>query len=432
MNIRLMLTVVGLLLLAGCTAVSPTPEITPATPLQPSPTPTTQPRPTPLPASDLTTLTLWVPDVLSGETPGEVHPTLLAQINAFSRSHYNIQVQVLMKKAEGAGGLYDLLSTTYSAAPAVLPDLVILNHTDLRTAAENGFILALPPEESATTAYAFAREATVIEGRAYGLPFLSQMAHTVYTSLPDVAAPLSWTTVLTGGYSLLFPLAPASGFADDFLVGAYLGSGGQVVDAEGRALLDRPHLEELYRFVGVMAEAGLLDRERLATLADAQACWEIFQQEGTLAAQPLLSTVPAGRYWSAPERVGLAAWTPTRDGYPFALAQVWSLAIVGNEPAHEMAALELVRWLNARGQVADFSKAVGMLPLNRETLALWTLSPDDVAFVERLLDSAVLPPPKNVDQTVRRALQAGLDYMLTTEAATPEQAATHALTVLRK
>ncbi|OQA23408.1 MAG: hypothetical protein BWY63_00265 [Chloroflexi bacterium ADurb.Bin360] len=432
MNIRLVLMVGGLMLLSGCSLVTPTPEAPSATPFQPSPTPTALPRPTPLPASDLTTLTLWVPDVLSGEAPGEVHATLLSQINAFSRSHSNIQVQVLMKKAEGSGGLYDLLSTTYSAAPAVLPDLVILNHTDLRAAAENGFIVALPSEEATMTVYPFASEAVVIGGRAYGLPFLSQMAHTVYTPLPEVGAPLSWTTVLTGGYSLLFPLAPASGLADDFLMGAYLGSGGQVLDAEGRPLLDRPHLEELYRFVGVMAEAGLLDRERLVTLADAQTCWELFQQEGATVTRPLLSTVPAGLYWSATERVGLAAWTPTHEGRPFALAKVWSLAIVGNEPAHELAALELARWLNARGQVADFSKAIGMLPLSQEALALWTLSAEDSAFLERLLNSTVLPPPKSVDQTVRRALQAGLDFMLNTDAATPEQAATYALTVLRK
>ena len=73
-----------------------------------------------------------------------------------------------------------------------------------------------------------------------------------------------------------------------------------------------------------------------------------------------------------------------------------------------------------------------MLPLSQEALALWTLSADDGAFLERLLNSTVLPPPKSVDQTVRRALQAGLDFMLTTDAATPEQAATYALTVLRK
>ena len=73
-----------------------------------------------------------------------------------------------------------------------------------------------------------------------------------------------------------------------------------------------------------------------------------------------------------------------------------------------------------------------MLPPSREALALWPLAVEDAAFLEQLLSSAVLPPPRNVDQAVRRALQAGLDFLLTTEGGTPEQAATHALTVLRR
>ncbi len=432
MKNRLMLMVGVLTILSGCMSVSPSPESSSTALPLPSPTSTVLPQPTPLPASNLTTLTLWVPDVLGGEMPGEAHAALLSQIDGFSRSHANVQVQVLVKKAQGAGGLYDLLSTTYSAAPAVLPDLVVLEHTDLRAAAENGFVLPLPPEETIASVFPFAQEAVVIEGRAFGLPFLSELVQTAYVASLGVAAPLSWTTVLTGGYSMLFPLSPAADLADDFLLGAYLGSGGEVMDGEGRPLLDRSHLEELYRFMGVMSDAGLLNRARLATLSDAQACWELFQQEQLIPGNTILSAVPAGQYWSSVERVGTAAWVPTRDGLPFALAKVWALAVVSTEPAHEMAALELGLWLNARGQVADLSPAVKMLPASQEALALWPLSADEASFLDRLLTSTVLPPPKGVDQTVRRALQAGLNYLLTTQAATPEQAATHALTVLRK
>ena len=424
-NGLLSLVLVGLLLV-GCTTSPPSPELPPEMVSTPSPTPTVPPQPTPLPASDLTTLTLWVPDVLDGETRGEGHAVLLAQIEAFSRSHRNIQVQVLVKKAQGAGGLYDLLSTTYAAAPAVLPDLVVLSHSDLRTAADNGFILALPAGDPDTDVFPFDHEAVVFEERRYGLPFLSDVQQMVYVSRPDVAAPFSWTTVLTGGYSLLFPIAPTSALADDFLLGTYLGSGGQVMDEEGRSLLDRPHLEEIYRFITVMIEAELVDPARLSTLPNAVACWEAFQQGAGL-----LSVVPAGLYWTH-DREGTPAWTPTREGQPFALAQVWTLAVVSTEPAHEEAALQLARWLSARGPVADLSAAVGMLPPSREALALWPLAVEDAAFLEQLLSSAVLPPPRNVDQAVRRALQAGLDFLLTTEGGTPEQAATHALTVLRR
>ncbi|OQB01891.1 MAG: maltose ABC transporter periplasmic protein [Chloroflexi bacterium ADurb.Bin222] len=432
MKIRLMLVVTVLWGLTACANVPSSPIMPPATSPTPSPTPPALPRPTPLPGSDLTTLTLWVPDVLSGETAGEAHPLLLAQIEAFSRQHTNIQVQVLVKKAQGAGGLYDLLSTAFSAAPVVLPDLVILEHDDLRAAAKNGFVVALPPDELTDSIFPFASDAVTFDERVYGLPFLSEVSQAVYTPRLDVAAPLSWTKVLTGGYALLFPTAPAADLADDFLLEIYQGSGGQVADAEGRPLLDRPHLEELYRFMAVMVEAGLLDSTRLATLPDARACWETFQTEAVQSNRPLLSAVPAGVYWSSVARVGAASWAPTRDGQPFALAEVWSLALVSTDSAHEDAALQLAHWLNEGGQAADLSLAVAMLPPSQEALALWPLSTEGVAFLEQLLPATVLSPSPTVDQPVRRALQAGLNFLLTTEDATPEQAATYALTVLRK
>lgn len=418
--------------LVACTPPATVPEPLATTLPAPSPTPTVLPQPTPVPASDLTTLTLWVPDVLSGETPGEFHPVLLSQIEAFSRDHADIQIQLLMKKSREAGGVYNLLSTTYSAAPAVLPDLVILQHADLREAARNGFVVAFSQEEIAEEVYAFARDAVTIDERAYGLPYLSEMQHAVYATPLGVSESLTWTSILTGGYSLLFPIAPALGLADDFLVGAYQGSGGKVMDADGRASLDRVHLEELYRFMAVMVEAGLVDRERLAALGDARACWELFQQQVATSQTALLSAVPAGLYWSSDERLGVGTAVPTRDGQPFALARVWTLAIVSADPAHEAAAMTLARWLTGRGQVVDLAPSVAMLPTSKDSVALMRLSVDEAVFLDRLLKSAVLPPPEGVDQTVRRALQAGLDYLLTTEGATPEQAATHALTVLRR
>lgn len=415
-----------LFLLGGCVLAPATPTALPEPLPVASPTPTVAPQPTPIPASNLTTLTLWVPELLDGEVRGEGHEVLRAQLEAFSRSHRNIQVQVLVKKAQGPGGLYDLLSTTYIAAPAVLPDLIVLHHQDLRTAADNGFILALPPVEGLVTEFPFAREAVTFAEQRYGWPYLADVQQMAYRPQIESMPPLSWTLVLTGGYSLLFPLAPPAGLADDFLLGTYVGSGGQVIDAEGRPLLDRSHLEEVYRFIAVMMEAGLLNPAQLATYPNARACWEAFQQ-GT----GRLSVVPAGVYWTQ-EREGLPAWVPTREGQPFGLGQIWALAVVSTEPARETAAVQLAQWLTARGQVADLAAAVGLLPPGTDSLALWPLALEDTAFLEQLLAATVLPPPKSVDQTVRRALQAGLDFLLNTEGATPEQAATHALTILRK
>jgi hypothetical protein len=226
---------------------------------------------------------------------------------------------------------------------------------------------------------------------------------------------------------MLFPAAPIDNLADDALLAMYLGSGGPVMDDQGAPLLERAHLEELYRFFSAMVTFDLMDPVRVLTLPDALSCWEAYQQRlGTL------SYVPAGVYWSQETRRGNPSWVPTRDGEPVAIAPFWSFAVVAVEPSRQDAALQLALWLSSPERVSDLSLSVGLLPPDRESIERWTLSAEEVEFLETLLTAARPPLPVTVSQPVRRALQAGLDLLLKGEGATPEQAATHALTVLRK
>ncbi len=417
-----------LLLTNGCNVVmsTPTPTVPPPSPT-PSPTPEILPSPTPTPVPALTTLTLWVPDLLapSEETRADV---LMEQIAAFMQVNWDIQVRVLVKTPTGPGGLYNLLSTASVAAPDVLPDLIMLRDADLQAAAEGDFIRPLPELDAGVPGgYPFTTEATTFAGATYGLPFLTEIEQMVYNPRVATTAPLSWTAVLTGGYSLLFPAAPVTGLADDALLGAYLGTGGDIVDAAGKPLLERVHLEEFYRFLKSLMDAGLLDPERVMQLPDAAACWDAYQQGlGTL------SVVPAGAYWATVDRPGMPGWFPTPGGEPESLAHLWSLALVSADPGQQEAALSLAAWLTEPARVADLSQAVALLPASGEPLALWTLAPEDIDFLDTLLMTARPAFPPSVAQPVRRALQAGVQLLLEEEGTTPERAATRALTILRK
>lgn len=417
-----------LLLTNGCNVVmsTPTPTVPPPSPT-PSPTPEILPSPTPTPVPALTTLTLWVPDLLapSEETQADV---LMEQIAAFMQVNWDIQVRVLVKTPTGPGGLYNLLSTASVAAPDVLPDLIMLRDADLQAAAEGDFIRPLPELDAGVPGgYPFTTEATTFAGATYGLPFLTEIEQMVYNPRVATTAPLSWTAVLTGGYSLLFPAAPVTGLADDALLGAYLGTGGDIVDAAGKPLLERVHLEEFYRFLKSLMDAGLLDPERVMQLPDAAACWDAYQQGlGTL------SVVPAGAYWATVDRPGMPGWFPTPGGEPESLAHLWSLALVSADPGQQEAALSLAAWLTEPARVADLSQAVALLPASGEPLALWTLAPEDIDFLDTLLMTARPAFPPSVAQPVRRALQAGVQLLLEEEGTTPERAATRALTILRK
>ncbi|MBN2393058.1 MAG: extracellular solute-binding protein [Anaerolineae bacterium] len=389
-----------------------------------TPEPTLTPTATPLPS--VATLTLWVPGFLSPYEDATGAAIFHEQLAAFSLIQPDIQVQIIVKKETGTGGLYNMLSTAYVAAPTVLPDVIILSEYDLQTATDAGYLQPLDATLVQTTDFfPFVRIADPAITTTYGVPFVIEAEQTAYRQNVAATAPLSWTAVLTGNYSLLFPAAPADELASDSVLAAYIGAGGATSDENGKAKLDRAALEQVYRFVAEMVANNLIDVERISGLEDATACWELYQ-EGT----GRMSVVPAGLFWIAPVEGTSPGWIPTPTGNPITIGHVWSMAMVSQDPYHQKAALKLLEWLTTPEQVADLTRATHMLPARFHAIELWDLLPEETAFLKQLLDGAVPSLPPSIDAPVRRALQAGLTAILNADVETPEKAASYALNSL--
>lgn len=109
-----------LLLLTACVAPTPSPAPSPP-PTEPLPSPTPTP---PLPGPLITTLTIWLPEDLSPYRDEAGADLLAGRLADFGAAHPDLQVQVVIKKSRGRGGVLDFLRTASVAAPSVLPDLV--------------------------------------------------------------------------------------------------------------------------------------------------------------------------------------------------------------------------------------------------------------------------------------------------------------------
>jgi len=416
------------MLLGGCAGWG----ISPITPMPaPTETPTPTPEPTPTPTSTplpgMIMLTLWVPDFLNPYEDATGAAVFHEQLAAFSVIQPDIQVQIIVKKSTGTGGLYNMLSKAYDVAPSVVPDLIILNPYDLQTAAKAGYLRPIninPLKAKEFFSFAWMPDSTITA--TYGIPYVVQADHTVYRQGVSATPPFSWTDVLTNGYTLLFPAAPTDGLANDALLAAYLGVGGTVADESGRPKLDRQALEQVYRFFAEMKSRNLINTERALSLADAGACWQTYQQD-----IGKLSVVPAGEYWANPPKGSLPGWMPTPTGQPIAIGHVWYMALVSRDPFRQKAALKLLEWLTAPEQIADLTRATRLLPAQYDAITLWGMLPEQTTFLTHLLESTVLSPPPAIDAPVRRALQAGLTAILRGDVETPEEAATYALTNLR-
>ncbi len=414
-------------MLGGCALLPPaTATVSPSSEPQPPPTAAPTATPTATPAPQITTLRLWLPDFLDpyNETTGAA--VLNDQLLSFSEIYPDVQVQVIVKKATGEGGLFNLLSTAYYAAPDVLPDVIALNQADLHAAINGGFVqslemVAFEPDEFFPFALQDIRQEDI-----YGIPFVASADQMAYRRGIAVSTPFSWTDVLTSGYSLLFPAAPVDELADDALLAMYLGTGGTVMDEQGKAKLDRPNLEQVYGFFVDLLSRNLINPDRALALENAAMCWETYQQ-----GIGRLSPVPMALYWADPPQGSAPGWVPTPDGQPLTIARVWSLALVAQDPFRQESAMQLALWLTSPSQMGTLTQATLLLPPRGQAFEQWALLPEEAAFLNELLQNAVPELSASVNKNVRQALQAGLRVLLEREVTTPEEAASYALNNLR-
>jgi ABC-type glycerol-3-phosphate transport system substrate-binding protein len=427
--------------------ISPLPTPVPTSPPTPIPSPTPTPLPTSTPVSREVNLTLWVPEILDPHAETNSAAALGAQVADFDRASREINVEVLVKKGAGSGGLYDLLSTASDVAPAVVPDLLILHQQELLKAAREGLIQPLDDYMPSDAGYfPTALEAMATEEGLWAFPYVATAEQMGYRPTVTATAPITWTAVLSQSYSLVLPGAPADGLASDALLSMYIGAGGRVADDKGLPTLDRAVLERVYGFILDLQDVGLLDAEQVLGLTDTESCWTVL-----LEGQAQLSPVSVSAYWnprladlsgagesSAPEvpptpaDVILPTWVPTESGSPITILHTWGIAVTTDDPVRKEAALELVRWLVSAQRMADLTRTASLAPTRHQVVATWGLPPEEESFIITLLESSVPPPPANAETAVRRALQTGLTTILQGDVVTADASASQALANLRR
>jgi ABC-type glycerol-3-phosphate transport system substrate-binding protein len=375
------------------------------------------------------TLKFWVPEFLDpyNETIGG--NALLTQLNAFSAQNELIQVEITARRDTGPGGLLNLLSAAVDVTPSILPDVVVLNKADLQTAVNAG--LVQPVNEILVSWSDFYPFTSVggdeVNDDVYGLPFLANTDHMAYRVEFADSPPISWTEVVTNEYEMLFPAGPPEGLADDALLAGYLGSGGSVMDQNGQAILDRVYLEQLYTFFFDMTDNDLLDPESALRIPDSESAWQLYQN-----GDGQISPVPIGLFWQTPASGSRPMWMPNAQQRPTAIIHDWYLAIVTTDSYRQEASQKFIGWLMDPRHMSELSRSALMIPTRRHAVRLWGLRPEDQRFINTLLENGMPLLPPEVDLPVRRALQAGLLAVLNQDAQTPEEAATYALTNLRR
>lgn len=430
MNSRIRLLLVLVLILSACTPGTPapgtaTPAATPDTPGTPTPAPpvlleTPIPTATFVSPGDPITLTLWTTEALAPAPETPAGALLAVQIDTFKNTHPNVYVEVVLKRAHGAGGLLDFLSSAAPVAPDVVPDLMVLDAGEVPAAAARGLLTPLETllaPEFQNDLYPFARSMGTVSEQLYAVPFAADVQHMANNRLMVVTAPLTWTEVLSSNMRLIFAAGSASNM--DATLADYLAAGGTLVDSAGRPHLDAGPLAAVLRYYQAGVANGTLSGEIAQTASPADA-WQVYR-----AGKVGLALVNASLYMAergSLRTTGVAAPPgPAVQGSGVARAWTWVVP-VRNDPTRRQLALELLGWLMSPDNLGAWSEAGAYVPARRAALQAWQAGDPYVSFLNVYLETVWPAPAAEVDALILPALYTAVQAVLVNDVS-PEVAA---------
>ncbi len=394
----------------------------PASPPPALPPSNNRPGPSPTPEiSSLLTLeqqlVVWAPDFLEAGADDRERAILAAAYQRFKQAHGAVNLEVHIKAQFGTASMGNYLRSAQRVAPAILPDLVLLDTQQLWPLVDLGLIqpVDMANEVQVADFYQFSLDAVTYQGQLYGIPYLADVIHLAYTPHRVNPAPANWEELLQRGPSYLMPLGGSDGYGNESLLLQYVGAGGQLLE-DGR--LSNPEaLQAVLTFLHQAHSRGILPDTAL-TLADLDAVWAAFHTgAGAMAnvsAHTFLQEDGAGN--------GLGyAQVPTRQGLPATIARTWAFAILTDDPARRALALALVQELLAPEVQGEWTALAHYLPSRRNSLGPWPNRGGYLDFLTRELEVAVALPNGRAFAEFSRHIQLLQQAVLRGEL-TPEEA----------
>lgn len=390
---RFLTIAIFLSLLTGCADIAsllPTPETATAPPN--TPTLTTTPAPPVTPTATLDgprTLRIWLPPRFDPNAGTAAGALLQERLDEFVARRTDLRIDVRVKAESGSGSLLNTLTTTRSAAPSIMPDLVALSRADLESATAKGL---LHPLEGLTTLhedadwYPYARQMAHIQNSAFGLPFAGDALALVGFRSPLLIA---WSEV-PDETIFIFPAADPRAL---FTLSLYLSAGGTLQDRQGRPALDEAVLADVLSFYLPDPESNFISPQ-VINYEDNQQAWNAFrEQRGNLVVGW------TSRYLNEDTMPLALAPLPGLESGHYSLATGWSWAFSGSNPENQELAVELAEFLSDSQFLAEWTQAAGYLPTRPTALLSWEDAGIHLVLTQ-IAESASLIPGEDLLVTV--------------------------------
>jgi ABC-type glycerol-3-phosphate transport system substrate-binding protein len=383
---------------------TPLPPLTPTALIQPTTgtTPTTG-------SNGNDQLILWMPAFTGLASGGNAGTILSNAFHQFEQRNPNIKLDIQVKADSGTASLFNFLRSAQQVAPAILPDLVLINTQQLWQLVDLGIVKALTEDELLDAElYPLTRSAILYNTQTMGIPYTIDLIHLAYAATEVGSPPSNWTEMLAADHPFIFPGAENALPTATLL--QYVGAGGILL--ENGSVNDPAALEQLFTFVAQARERNIIPNT-VVEISGFNSVWSAYtEQPGQLA------TVQVNQF--SPNATGIDppsySHIPTRSGETVTIADTWAFAVLTQDVQRRQLILALVSELLAPEVQGPWSQFASRLPSQPAAFALWTTQPNGYNnFLQQLLDNAIVPPNGPAFADFARRLQAAQAGVLRNE-----------------
>lgn len=412
----MLLMVIALCFLSGCNLGG---EVDAPAPLLERPSlDESTPIPSVIAPSQDETLIVWTPPFFSSSAESPAGIVLQEAYTSFQETYPDSMLEMHLKAESGATGLYQYIQTASTVAPAILPDIVLLDTQQMWKLIDD-FELLLPLKLDEIDlmlddAYPFTKDAVQFNEQFYGIPYVASVVHMAYTpSLQgnenNWQVPASWADLLNSDIEYIFPAAGPGGMSSEMLLLQYIGAGGQLT-SDG-TVSNAEALTALLNFMANGMERGAFPREIL----------EISTYDSALALfmdrKADFVNVSAEQFIDMQDAVADVAFSsvPTRSGSALTIGRVWAFVILAADPEKHALALQFIEHLLEPRYQAKWSQEVGRLPTHMIAFEGWAENHPYYDFLRQQMDIALAIPNGQPFTTLSQQLQSAQVKVLNQE-----------------
>ncbi len=399
----------------------------------PTATPPIVPTPTHTPEPDhaTTTLTIWTVEQISPYAKGDTGSFIDKSLHSFEKSNPNTKVEIFLKKPNGKGGILDFLKTTKEVAPSILPDVVIMNSTDLEQAYTNGLIIPLDDRLDRTIIKDLlpaARKMGTVAEKLVGVPLGLEIEHTIYNTRTFTTPTVLWTNILSSNAKYVFPAKGVHGLVNDTTLAQYFALGGRLVDERGAPKIDERALKQILIFYQEAINKKIIV-PTILEVATSEEVWPSYVTGKTTVAQ-----VSVRQYLTERKTLKNTTWgniVPMKESLSVPIMRGWALTLVTTDMHRQKAALNLLEWfLSTSNNVTWNSLNKSIPPRDAAFQRLAGSDPYWQFLAEQLNTARPLPSFNGYDQ-VGQIIQQAVEQVIRGEAS-PDQATATAIDALAK